>query len=276
MATPLISIITPVYNGAEYLPALIDSVLMQDYPHYEHIIVNDGSDDDGATEAVLSRYPHLRWWGRENKGAYPSINEGLQAAQGEIVVVINADDAFATPDAFSRVVAVWSDAVDLVYSPTQRIDDHGAILPYGDLLLLRNRWMLRHYLYIQHCSLFVRRSVLTEHALWWDTTFKYTGDWDWILRLYDVARETRYIRPALASFRMHLGQTSRRDKTEAIQAEHRRICQRYGSSYRLHHAIQVLVNYRAMGLLALDILRRQGAGALVQRGQAWMKRKVAG
>ena len=74
---PLITIITPVYNGAEYLDELIQSVLRQDYPNIEHLIIDDGSQDGGATVSVLQKYPHLRWWSRENKGQYATMNEGL-------------------------------------------------------------------------------------------------------------------------------------------------------------------------------------------------------
>jgi glycosyltransferase involved in cell wall biosynthesis len=55
-AQPLVSIITPVYNGAEYLDELIQSVLRQDYPNIEHLIIDDGSQDDGATVSVLKKY----------------------------------------------------------------------------------------------------------------------------------------------------------------------------------------------------------------------------
>ena len=61
LSTPLVSIITPVYNGAEYLEELIISVRdHQDYPYIEHIIIDDGSTDDGETVSILKKYPHLR------------------------------------------------------------------------------------------------------------------------------------------------------------------------------------------------------------------------
>jgi glycosyltransferase involved in cell wall biosynthesis len=82
---PLISIITPVYNGREYLEELIQSVLNQSYPKIEHLIIDDGSEDGGATLSILKRYPHLRWWSRENKGQYSTMNEGLLEAKGEII-----------------------------------------------------------------------------------------------------------------------------------------------------------------------------------------------
>ena len=79
---PLVSIVTPVYNGSLYLEEFIRSVLAQDYPRIEHIVIDDGSTDGGATVEILKRFPHLRWWSRENKGQYPTMNEGFAAADG--------------------------------------------------------------------------------------------------------------------------------------------------------------------------------------------------
>ena len=62
-----VSIITPAYNGAEYLEELFESVLKQDYPNIEHIIVDDGSQDNGATISILQKYPHLHWRSRPNR-----------------------------------------------------------------------------------------------------------------------------------------------------------------------------------------------------------------
>src|SRR5512142_3060691 len=92
---PPVSMVTPVYNGAEYLEDLIHSVLSQDYPNIEHIIIDDGSQDSGATVAILRKYPHLHWWSRPNKGQYATMNEGLLAARGDILCFVNADDLVA-------------------------------------------------------------------------------------------------------------------------------------------------------------------------------------
>src|SRR5215207_4022064 len=93
----LVSIITAVRNGAPYLESLIESVLAQDYTNFEHIIIDDGSDDNDATVSILKRYPHIRWWSCENKGQYATQNEGLVAAKGSIVGIISADDVYLTP-----------------------------------------------------------------------------------------------------------------------------------------------------------------------------------
>ena len=161
MSDPLISVITAVYNGAAYLPDLIESVLAQDYPHYEHIIIDDGSTDDGATVAILEQYPHLKWWSHANKGQYATQNDGIEAATGDLVVVIAADDIF-TPQTFSRVIEYYNvhPQADLIYGKTGRMDATGKRLPQIDISAPPSLWLLKHIVYAQHCSVFVRRELM--------------------------------------------------------------------------------------------------------------------
>src|SRR5262245_48139770 len=152
---PLISVVTPAYGAAAYLEDLIESVRRQDYPRIEHIIVDDGSKDDGATVAILGRYPHLRWWSRENKGQFHTLNEAIQAATGDVLTIISADDRYVTPSAFSRVIAHWrtQPQLGLVYGRVRHIDPEGAFLPFETSVEPRgpfSPWMLRHRSCIYH------------------------------------------------------------------------------------------------------------------------------
>jgi glycosyltransferase involved in cell wall biosynthesis len=189
---PLISIITPVFNGAEYLDELIKSVVEQDYPHIEHIIIDDGSTDNGATVRVLKRYPHLRWWSRENKGQYATLNEGLAAARGAIIGVISADDKYLTPSTLSSVVQYWQmhPEYGCIYGRTLRMDRKGDMLPLDPTLRAEPfpSWFLRYSLLLQHCSLFVHRTLVVDKKIGFDPTFRYAGDWDWIIRLSMVSQ----------------------------------------------------------------------------------------
>ena len=128
---PLVSIITPVYNGAQYLEELIQSVRGQEYPRIEHLIIDDGSTDGGSTLAILKRNPHLRWWSRENRGQYATMNEGLQAAHGDIVCFVSADDLLV-PGAVGRAAEFFRRCpeCDVAIGRTQFITESGA--PYAD------------------------------------------------------------------------------------------------------------------------------------------------
>lgn len=275
--TPLISVITPAYNGADYLPELIESVLAQDYPHYEHIIIDDGSTDGGATIKVLSSYSHLRWWSRKNMGQYASQNEGINAAKGDIVVIIAADDVFNTPKAFQHIVDYWREHpnCDFVYGKALRMNEKSVMLPNIDITTPPSLWLLKQVVYVQHCSLFISTIFLREHNLFFNANLKYTGDWDWLIRIFCATKNIGYLKKPLAIIRMHPAQTSRTAKVSALATEHRRIAEVYGGSYTLHRFLLKCISYRAMVLIAFDTLRQRGFGAFYQRVKQWIIMRCA-
>ncbi len=98
------SIITPSYNRAGMIPAAIESVLAQDYPRWEHIVVDGGSTD--GTLDVLARYPHLRIVSEPDRGMYDAINKGIRLARGEVIAWLNTDDLYP-PGAFAAIAGVF-------------------------------------------------------------------------------------------------------------------------------------------------------------------------
>src|SRR5262245_22604316 len=88
---PPITVLTPVYNGARYISTTIESVLHQNYPELEYIVLNDGSTDE--SEAVLQPFCHLvRLLSHPNMGEARTINRGLALARHDIICIVNADD----------------------------------------------------------------------------------------------------------------------------------------------------------------------------------------
>jgi glycosyltransferase involved in cell wall biosynthesis len=269
---PLVSIITPVFNGAKYLDELIQSVLQQDYPHVEHIIIDDGSTDGGATVEILKRYPHLRWWSRDNKGQYATQNEGLAAARGSIVGVISADDKYVAPSTLSAVVQYWNMYPECVcvYGRTLRMDGNGN--PMSPDATYRQRpfpvWLLRYRLFLSHCSLFVAKQLVVDKNIWFDTSFRYAGDWDWIIRL-SMAGQFGYLDQPLSIYRDYPGQTTRQVGLKLIYREAKRIRQKHKTNpvlwgllvcqHRFLKGLWILRNYRVQGLRTAikDWLNRQ-------------------
>ena len=222
---PLVSIITPVYNGAKYLDDLIRSVQTQDYPSIEHIIIDDGSADDGATVAVLRKYPHLHWWSRENRGQYATMNDGLDAAMGEWICFISADDRMQA-GAVRRVVEFMNEhpECDGVVGYTAAMDDAGK--PYADPPF--QFVPVRFYAYfsqISHCSLYLRRESLLHHRLFFDPSLRYVGDYDWMIRVFDKIR-VEQLPFQLSTIRIHPAQASRQHR-ESMIAEQKRIMTTY-------------------------------------------------
>lgn len=97
---PLISVITPVLNRADTIEEAIKSVIAQNYPKVEHIVIDGGSTD--GTLNVLKKYPHLRVTSEPDKGMYDAINKGIRRAKGEIIGILNSDDIY-TENVFDEI-----------------------------------------------------------------------------------------------------------------------------------------------------------------------------
>ncbi|MFU8772933.1 MAG: glycosyltransferase family 2 protein, partial [Anaerolineales bacterium] len=123
---PLVSIITPSYNQAAYLEHTVRSVLTQDYPHVEYIVV-DGGSSDGSVEILRAYEKYLAWWISEpDQGQSQAINKGLSRARGEIVAWLNSDDLYL-PGVISAVVEAFQShpEASMVFGNAISIDKDG-------------------------------------------------------------------------------------------------------------------------------------------------------
>lgn len=122
---PLVSIVTPAYNQAEYLAETIDSVLAQDYPNIEYIVLDDGSTD--STPDVLARYNgRIRWERQENMGQAKTLNRGWAMSRGTLLGYLSSDDCLV-PNAVSRLVSALQggSGAAVAYCDFQLIDAKG-------------------------------------------------------------------------------------------------------------------------------------------------------
>jgi hypothetical protein len=172
---PLVSIITPSYNQAAFLEDAIRSVLAQDYPALEYIVV-DGGSTDGSPEIIRSYAARLAWWVSEaDAGQAAAINKGLALARGEVVAWLNSDDLYL-PGAVAQAVAALQAEPEagLVYGDAITIDAQGC--PLNRLTF--PDWGLEDLMgfrIICQPAVFMRRSPL-ERAGWLDPTYHFLLD----------------------------------------------------------------------------------------------------
>ena len=117
MADPVVSVIIPAYNAAEFIGETLASVAAQTFTDHEVVVVNDGSPDTAELECALERYPaRLNYIKQENRGAAAARNTGLRAAKGEFVAFLDADDLWL-PDFLARQLELLkSSKADVVYA----------------------------------------------------------------------------------------------------------------------------------------------------------------
>lgn len=203
---PKISIVTPSYNQGQFLEETILSVLNQDYPNLEYIIIDGGSTDNSVD--IIKKYEdRLAYWVSEpDKGMTDALNKGFRRATGEIFNWINSDDYFL-PGAFHAVVDAFSSGngqLGFVYGDCRHIRADGTILEdrkmndfdAGILRYGRN-------LFAQPASFFHRR-VIDEIDLL-NEALPYAMDYEFWIRAYEAGFTFKKIDECLAAFRFHGG-----------------------------------------------------------------------
>ena len=207
MTLPTISLVTPSLNQGTFIEKTILSVLSQEYPHLEYIVMDGGSSDN--TPRVLERYSdRIRWVSEPDHGQTNAINKGLQMTQGSIVGWLNADDALL-PGSLWKIAEAFTNQPDVLWATgkchivdAEGIEIRKTITKYKNLLLSASSFpLLVMTNYISQPSTFWRRDVLDE-AGFLDEGLHYIMDYEYWLRLYS-RYPLLFIPDYLAAFTVH-------------------------------------------------------------------------
>lgn len=206
---PLVSIITPSFNQAKYLDATIRSVLEQDYPNIEYIIV-DGGSTDGSVEVIQQYAGRIAWWVSEkDKGQTDAINKGFARASGQILAWLNSDDIYCAGAVSAAVKSLMENPeAAMVYADCDFIDEGGGVIGRFNAAQTDYRLLREGYVHIPQQTMFFRAQYWREVGPL-DPSFYFAMDYDLWTRLAAHA-PLKYIKgQTWAQFRIHRsGKTS--------------------------------------------------------------------
>lgn len=203
MDKPLVSIVTPSFNQARYIEATIRSVLDQDYPAIEYIIV-DGGSSDGAADIIRSHTDKLAWWVSErDKGQTDAINKGFARANGQILAWLNSDDTYE-PGAVAAAVAYLASHPDIgvVYADTNFIDEKGRVIGRFPAALTDYPRLQHGYVHVPQQATFFRADLWRQVGPL-DPDFFFAMDYDLWVRLSRLTKFAYLPGQTWANFRLH-------------------------------------------------------------------------
>lgn len=199
---PKISIVTPSYNQAQFLERTILSVLNQNYPNLEYIIIDGGSTDE-SVEIIKKYEKYLTYWVSEkDKGQAGAINKGFEKSSGEILAWLNSDDTYL-PETFYKITKSFKQnpEADLIFGNMYFINKSDLVI--GELRLTKLN--IDNFLYegisIPQPATFWKKNIFKKVGKI-QVKYQYCMDFDFFVRIAEIGK-LMYIKEYLANFRIH-------------------------------------------------------------------------
>lgn len=224
---PLVSIIIPVYNGSNFLSDAIESALNQTYKNIEIIVVNDGSNDGGRTEAIALSYGNLiRYYSKENGGVSSALNYAAKKMKGEWLSWLSHDDMYKPQKIekqvlfLNQLLAEYSleDVIDIcVYSSLERVDSNGEFLSKKNIQIPPKMSAIDALIYniktytIGGCTVLMSKKLFNKME-GFDETVRTVSDADLWFRMMLSNHVFYHLDEVLVKSRQHKQQVGNRSK----------------------------------------------------------------
>ena len=211
---PLVSVIVPAYQAAQFIAATLDSVLAQTFQDFEIIVVNDGSPDSEDLEKVLEPYrSRIIYLRQENQGASAARNTGIRASRGNFIAPLDADDLWEPEHLEAQIAMLEADpSIDMVYADARIFGDAPEagrtvmeLSPSrGEVTFER---LATRQCTVHHCVCLIRREILLREGLY-DPELRRAEDFDMWLRIAMHGGRICYQRRVLGQYRRRGGSLS--------------------------------------------------------------------
>lgn len=203
MNFPKISIITPSYNQGNYLEQTILSVINQNYPNLEYVII-DGGSSDNSVEIIKNYESHLKYWVSEkDRGQAHAINKGLSHCTGEIFNWINSDDYLADGTLIKVVEAFQKSSADIVAGEVNNFNENGILKQVKNQKLEINEYLKKNVELVYHQPAVWLRMEIMKRTGFFKEEMHYCFDQDYMMRYLLQTDKVYYLDEVLAYFRIH-------------------------------------------------------------------------
>lgn len=251
MESPLVTIITVVYNGEDYIEQAITSVLQQTYSNIEYIVVDGQSKDN--TMVIVNKYKDKiqKIISEKDKGISDAFNKGIALATGEIIGILNADDWYEK-NTVEKVVTQMGEA-DIVYGDLRLWKNETF-----DTVFCGNHDYLRKEMSVNHPTVFVKKHCYGQFGVF-DLSYKYAMDYELLMRFMFKGCTYKYIPSVLANMRW--AGASDKNWYDAIK-EVKKVKGIYLSGKKVHH--QLYFFKQALAISAAKFLQMSGLSRVVK------------
>jgi glycosyltransferase involved in cell wall biosynthesis len=202
MNYPKISVITPSYNQGQYIEETILSVLNQNYPNLEYLIMDGGSNDN--TVEVIKKYADkiTFWVSEKDKGQAEAINKGFKKATGDILCWLNSDDYYFNDTLHYIAKNLDVSKKEILFGEVDHIfEPHGKIKPSNVKNKYENYQLELYDFIIQPGSFWTKK--VWEEVGEVNENLHFVFDWDWFVRAKKVNTNFKYHKRTLAMYRVH-------------------------------------------------------------------------
>mgnify|MGYP003608174841 CR=1 FL=1 len=246
-----VSIITICYNRKNTIEQSIKSVLEQDYPHIEYIVI-DGNSFDG-TQDVIEKYSDkiTQYISEPDKGMYDAINKGLTMATGDVVGLMHSDDEFYDSSVVSKIVqafeksphsdAIYGDGIYVSNDDEQKLVRNRIGGSY-DIDKIKSGWLPLHP------TVYIKKSIIEKYG-YYNLDFKIASDTEFLLRyLFKHKINVAYLNTYIVKMRMGGLSTSYRRAFEVLREDYR--------IYKFHNVSGIWGVFQKKMLALLQYLRK--------------------
>lgn len=223
---PKVSIVIPVYNGSDYLKEAIDSALSQTYKNIEIIVVNDGSNDKGATDKIAKSYgDKIRYFNKKNGGVASALNLGIKEMTGKYFSWLSHDDIYYPQKVEKQVKALKKvkDTETIIFSNVEYIDENSKTIRKTSYELSYTEKQLADGVFVitnsmaNGCSLLIPKVCFDKSGLFNDN-LRTSNDYEMWFRLFRKY-ELFFIPDVLIKYRLHKMQGTRTELVYSSESD---------------------------------------------------------